>query len=556
MKNKYTIAYIGAIIALPVALLFIVPAVATTNASVWSTFDDAQASFTAAQDQAFADFGNDADFGATPVTETAYTFSTNDVSGSGVSASASSGSTGSSGAVTGSEGGSAWATNSGYANAQVSVDLGCTDCETPCVDVPPPTCTLDVLPATIHEGETVKLLWDTTNATAVSIAGIGGVALDGSKDLKPTYSQTYTLTAQNAAGVAKCTKTVQVIPTVIEHPAPTCTFSVNPASITQGSSATMTWDTTNATAVSIADIGTVTVDGSKVVYPTQSRNYVLTATGAGGTVTCTDDVGVTPHENGNTTSTTTFTNVNNNYNYNYNSYSGGSSHNNNDDDVSCDSFTVSDAHVEEGETVTLKWKTTDADDVDIDHGVGDVNDDGSEEVKVTRDTTFKLTARNNGSTDTCRVSVTVDEDEDDDNDELRCEFSVSDSAIRTGESTILSWINDAADRLVLKEGTKTLADSKKDSDIDEDVDVLTVKPTKTTKYTLDVYKGNKKETCVLNVEVGKGTVSGISLSQVPYTGFEAGPMLTAIFYGAIVLWGLVLAYALVLKKKHSRILSK
>ena len=224
--------------------------------------------------------------------------------------------------------------------------------------------------------------------------------------------------------------------------------------------------------------------------------------------------------------------------------------------MSCDSFTVSDAHVEKGDTVTLKWKTTDADDVDINQGVGDVSDDGSEEVKITKDTTFTLTARNNGSTDTCRVKVDVESDKTD-NDNLRCVFSVSDTSIYSGQSAILTWVNYATDRLVLKDGNvKTLADSKKDKDIDEDVDALTVTPSKTTKYTLDVYKGNKKETCTLTVDVEKGTVQGISLSQTPYTGFDAGPMLTAFFYGAIVLWGLVLAYILVLKKKSAQILKK
>jgi hypothetical protein len=125
------------------------------------------------------------------------------------------------------------------------------------------------------------------------------------------------------------------------------------------------------------------------------------------------------------------------------------------------------------------------------------------------------------------------------------------------QSAILTWVNYATDRLVLKDGNgKTLADSKKDKDIDEDVDALTVTPSKTTKYTLDVYKGNKKETCTLTVDVEKGTVQGISLSQTPYTGFDAGPMLTAFFYGVIVLWGLVLAYILVLKKKSAQILKK
>ena len=644
MKNKYTIAYIGAIIALPVALLFIVPAVATTNAFDWnggntmdSSFADAEQSFAEAQQNVFSGFGDTATQGSSVAPEAMFTTSSNQVTGFGASAGASSGSTGASGSTNTNGGGSAWATNSGYANANASVDLGCIDCDIPC-ETPAPTCVLNALPATIHEGDAVKLVWDTNDATAVSIAGIGSVVLDGSKDLYPTHSQSYTLTATGEGGTATCVKSVQVIPKDVVHPAPLCTFSIDPASITEGGAATFTWDTTNATAVSIDTIGAVTVDGTKVVYPTQTKNYELTATGNGGTVKCTDSIQVTPKttqvkcdsftankshikkgevvvltwnttdaqsvlinegvgtvaldgnttvnlfrdttftltarngseintcqvsvgvdiENTTTTGTTTFTNVNNNYNYNYNSYSGGSSHNNNNDNVRCDSFTVSDSRVEEGDKVTLRWKTTDADDVEINQGVGDVDDDGSEVVTIDEDTTFTLTARDGSDKDTCRVSVKVDENNDNnDNDKLRCEFSVSDSAIRTGESVILSWINDAADRLVLKDNNgKTLADSKKDKDINEDVDFLTVKPAKTTKYTLDVYDGNKKETCVLNVEVGKGTVSGISLSQVPYTGFEAGPMLTAIFYGAIVLWGLVLAYALVLKKKHSRMLSK
>ncbi|QQR64984.1 hypothetical protein IPH92_00160 [Candidatus Kaiserbacteria bacterium] len=682
MKNKYTIAYIGAIIALPVALLFIVPAVATTNAFDWNGGSTAQSSFAEAEADVFGDadawtWGTGTDAGAEAETESDASAHAS-AFGNGAEAEAGANtedyawsSTGTDDAGVTSGEAYAWNTGSAYASAHVHTNTcghdwcdyhdcddhdectwGCEEEETHA-----PTCTLNVLPSSIVEGNSVKLVWDTSYASAVSIAGIGSVVLDGSKDLTPTQSQTYTLTATGEGGTAICAKSVHVTPKEVVYPAPLCTFSINPESITEGGSATFTWDTTNATAVSIDTIGAVTVDGTKVVYPTQTKNYELTATGNGGTVKCTDSVHVTPKVNpptqvvkcdsftaskshikkgeavvlawnttdaqsvlinegvgtvaldGNTTvylfrsttftltarngaetntcqvsvgvdaenttsgttttitnvnnnyvATTTITNVNNNSNYNYNSYSGGSSrnNNNNDDDARCDSFTVSDSRVEEGDKVTLRWKTTDADDVDINQGVGDVDDDGSETVTIDEDTTFTLTARGDGDTDTCRVSVKVDEDDDNnDNDKLRCEFSVSDSAIRTGESVILSWINDATDRLVLKDNNgKTLADSKKNSDIDEDVDFLTVKPSKTTKYTLDVYDGNKKETCVLNVEVGKGTVSGISLSQVPYTGFEAGPMLTAIFYGAIALWGLVLAYALVLKKKHSRMLSK
>jgi hypothetical protein len=42
-------------------------------------------------------------------------------------------------------------------------------------------------------------------------------------------------------------------------------------------------------------------------------------------------------------------------------------------------------------------------------------------------------------------------------------------------------------------------------------------------------------------------VAGISLSSVPYTGFEAGPMLTALFYALLLVWGVAVAYVLVVR---------
>ena len=43
---------------------------------------------------------------------------------------------------------------------------------------------------------------------------------------------------------------------------------------------------------------------------------------------------------------------------------------------------------------------------------------------------------------------------------------------------------------------------------------------------------------------------GIPLSQVPYTGFEAGPTLTNLFYALLTLWGLVVSYVFMTKKNR------
>ena len=66
-------------------------------------------------------------------------------------------------------------------------------------------------------------------------------------------------------------------------PAPTASISVNPNSIQAGQSASLTWQTSNATDVSIDGIGAVQPNGSQSVSPTDSTTYHLTAKGSGGT---------------------------------------------------------------------------------------------------------------------------------------------------------------------------------------------------------------------------------------------------------------------------------
>ena len=64
--------------------------------------------------------------------------------------------------------------------------------------------------------------------------------------------------------------------------APTASISVSPGSILPGGTASLTWQTTNATDVAIEGIGTVDPDGTQPVSPTESTTYILTAKGPGG----------------------------------------------------------------------------------------------------------------------------------------------------------------------------------------------------------------------------------------------------------------------------------
>jgi peptidoglycan-associated lipoprotein len=75
--------------------------------------------------------------------------------------------------------------------------------------------------------------------------------------------------------------------------APTASLTANPNSIQKGQSTTLSWETSNATDVSIDGIGAVQPTGSQSVTPADSTTYTLTAKGPGGTQTATARVTVT-----------------------------------------------------------------------------------------------------------------------------------------------------------------------------------------------------------------------------------------------------------------------
>src|SRR5207302_6559134 len=74
---------------------------------------------------------------------------------------------------------------------------------------------------------------------------------------------------------------------------PTVTLQANPTTINKGESSTLTWNSTDATQLSIdPGVGTVTAEGSTKVSPTDSTTYTITATGPGGSATATAAVSV------------------------------------------------------------------------------------------------------------------------------------------------------------------------------------------------------------------------------------------------------------------------
>jgi len=76
--------------------------------------------------------------------------------------------------------------------------------------VPPPTASLTADPLAIDVGATVVLNWRTTNATSVSIDGIGPVPVNGTQTVSPSNSTNFHLVAKGDGGSTEANVRVTV----------------------------------------------------------------------------------------------------------------------------------------------------------------------------------------------------------------------------------------------------------------------------------------------------------------------------------------------------------
>lgn len=80
----------------------------------------------------------------------------------------------------------------------------------PPVTAPAPTAQLTATPTVISAGDQVQLTWRTTDATSISIDGIGDVPSVGVKTVTPTASTSYHLVARGEGGSADASASVTV----------------------------------------------------------------------------------------------------------------------------------------------------------------------------------------------------------------------------------------------------------------------------------------------------------------------------------------------------------
>lgn len=398
-----------------------------------------------------------------------------------------------------------------------------------------PVCTLDIDKASVPAaGGDVVLTWTTENADTASFnQNIGSVALDGSNTQNVTANTNFILTATGPGGTVECMKSVVK---EVEKPAPECTatadLSVLPVG---GGNVVITWTTKNATSASFDQgVGAVDLNGNRTEALTTSKTFTLTAVGEGGTVSCPVSVTVPDTPNPLTCS-----------------------------DVN---FSASDTSVRRGTDITLNWgwnsRVTSA---SIDQGIGAVTNNGSRSVNISDDITYTITISDASSTKSCPVSIDVESGGGGGggSSSPRCELEISKKKIKSGEEIELTWETSRATRVVIEDNhrkelldTDEYSSSRRDDFYDGD---MKLKPTKDTTYTLTASRGSRERTCKVSVDVtgdavtvtetrNQPLIAGISLTEVPYTGFEAGPLLTTIFYTLLTLWALFVAYLLVVRR--------
>jgi hypothetical protein len=227
-------------------------------------------------------------------------------------------------------------------------------------------------PTSIQSGQTTTLVWEVLNADTVTISGIGNVdPKAGTSTVTLSQTTMFTLTAKNKSGEVNETLTV----TVQRPEARILRFMAAPPAIASGEVSTLSWQTENATTVTISGIGSVQANASTTVSPTATTTYTLTASNQFGQVSATATVQVTQ---GPATLAPRILR-----------------------------FAATPVEILPSEQASLVWQVENATDVSI-TGIGNVDPTGTSTVSPADTTTYTITAKNGNGQVSATATVTVD----------------------------------------------------------------------------------------------------------------------------------------------------
>ncbi|MEK7530840.1 MAG: isopeptide-forming domain-containing fimbrial protein, partial [Patescibacteria group bacterium] len=456
------------------------------------------------------------------------------------------------------------------------------ECGLPPPPPPPekPTCTLSASPSEIKKGNTSTLTWSTTHATTFTIdRGIGSVTPIGGglKSVSPTETTVYTGVATGPGGSVECKRTVKVKDT---PPPPgeckmTIEKSANKSSVVEGDIVEYTINFKNignadctGGGVRVSDVidSRLTYQsethasnvssgyGSDPVYKSSDRTVRWNAhelsPGDSGWVKFKAKVGKPA------SCSETIPNKAKITSKEYSNFT--------DFEISnvvdltatreCSvpppvcSATLSAHSIQRGQSVTLAWTSNNAASMTFDQGINSVTPvSGGTTGNLTpqNTTTYTGTATGPGGTVTCTDTVIVEAPPG-----PACTLTTSATRVRPGESAVLSWTSSNTTEGFINNGVGSTTPVAAGS--------ITIFPTSDLNYTgtfkgpngtvqCQVFIGLQQIGCtgscgggglnqpnvVLYQKPGDAPLAFVSLTQIPYTGFEAGPALTLIFWLAV-----------------------
>ncbi len=251
---------------------------------------------------------------------------------------------------------------------------------------------------------------------------------------------------------------------------PTVTLSISPPSITSGSSATISWTSTNATSCITSGFSGSGTSGSASVSPTTSTTYSVTCMGsegsATGSATISEPLTVTPA----TVQTPTV------------------------------SLTASPTSITSGGSSTLTWSSTNASSC-VATGFTGTATTGSATVSPTTSTTYSITCTGTGgsATGSATVSVTAT------TPAPTVSLTASPTSITSGGSSTLTWSSTNASSCVATGFTGTATTGS-----------ATVSPTTSTTYSITCTGTGGSAT-------GSATVSVTATTPAPTVSLTASP---------------------------------
>jgi hypothetical protein len=339
-----------------------------------------------------------------------------------------------------------------------------------------------------------------------------------------------------------------VVPPVVP-PVPVCTLKASPTTFaTSGGSSTLSWTSVAATSATIDNgVGSVTpVDsGSRTVSVTATKTYILTVSGPGGESTCEAGVTVT------TPATPPGAPV-------------------------C-TLTAAPTGIVSGASSVLSWTTTNATTFSINQSIGAVTPvaSGSKSVSPVTTTTYTGTATGGGSTATCTATIAVTPFVPPGPDAPVCTLTAVPASIAVGSASTLSWTTTNATTFSINNGIGNVTPIAAGSKTTPPLNINTT-------FTGTVANAIATTTCAATVTVnappsgsggggtppsgggggGAGSISPVIpnvtlavlphvtpqplaflyLSQIPYTGLDLGPLGTAFYWLALIVFALAAAY--------------